>query len=340
MENHGATPRADILASMHAKPPADPGHGPILLCAGEEPASAARLAEAAASLLADRPVVVLATWEPPPPKRRTEAALDALFDIHAELRTAAHGAAAESAQAACRVLEARGIEASSEVIPNEQAPWRTIIDRAYGVDASAIVASLTERAAHDGSLGATARALAHRAHRPLVLVPAGAGEADPAAAAVFAFDGSEPAEHALRVAARLLRPRPAVVTTAWYDISSVAGLASIAVPDEVVRKGARALDEGARAKAEEQTAAGAELLTTAGWSCETLALRATHSVATEVVDAAVERGAALVVTGTRGRSRVAAALLGSTAEDILRRARRTVLLVPPDGDAERGGRSR
>lgn len=46
---------------MSDEHPAHHANGPILLCAGTEPASARRLAAAASALLAERPVVVLAT---------------------------------------------------------------------------------------------------------------------------------------------------------------------------------------------------------------------------------------------------------------------------------------
>jgi len=307
--------------------------GPILLCAGTEPAAAARLAKAVTSLLTDRPVVVLATWEPPQLHTRLDATLDALFDIHGELRAAAHHAATETADAASTVLEAQGVHVTTTVLPNEQAPWRTIIDLADDLDASAIVAGITERATvHDGSLGSQARALAHRAHSPLLLLPADTLEADAGASALFAYDGSDPAAHAVRTAAKLLRPRPAVVATAWHDASSVVNLALIAVPDEIVRKGTRALDDTARSKAGEHAAAGAALLTEAGWSSDSIALHAMRDVPTEIIAAADEHAAAIIVTGTRGRSHLAAALLGSTAEGILRLARRPVLLVPPRHD--------
>jgi nucleotide-binding universal stress UspA family protein len=99
------------------------------------------------------------------------------------------------------VLDARGIGVATKVFPDEQAPWRSIIEVADDIDASAIVADITEQAtAHHGALGSQARALAHRAHRPLLLLPADALEADAAAPAVFAYDGSEPAADAVRVA--------------------------------------------------------------------------------------------------------------------------------------------
>jgi nucleotide-binding universal stress UspA family protein len=42
-----------------------------------------------------------------------------------------------------------------------------------------------------------------------------------------------------------------------------------------------------------------------------------------------DHDAAVIVTGTRGRAPITAALLGSTAEALLRHAGRPVLLVPP-----------
>ena len=43
---------------------------------------------------------------------------------------------------------------------------------------------------------------------------------------------------------------------------------------------------------------------------------------------ATDVDAAMIVTGTRGRSRTVAAVLGSTAEGILRHAHRSVMVVP------------
>jgi nucleotide-binding universal stress UspA family protein len=48
----------------------------------------------------------------------------------------------------------------------------------------------------------------------------------------------------------------------------------------------------------------------------------------EILKAAVRRRADLIVLGTRGRGRAARLLLGSTAEQVLRRARVPILAVP------------
>jgi nucleotide-binding universal stress UspA family protein len=160
-------------------------------------------------------------------------------------------------------------------------------------------------------------------------VPAGTSPPDDAAPAILAYDGSAPSEHAVSEAAQLLRARPASVATVWLTARYVAGAALVAVPDEVVRKGAAALDEAARVRAVGDASEAAAVMTSAGWSCSATAVETSHNVPSAIVETAGEHGAALIVTGTRGRSRVVAGLLGSSAESILRTAGRPVLLVPP-----------
>jgi hypothetical protein len=60
----------------------------------DRPCRRSPLAEAAVSLLTDRPAVVLATWEPPPMMGGYDAVMDALYDAHEELRATARQAAA------------------------------------------------------------------------------------------------------------------------------------------------------------------------------------------------------------------------------------------------------
>lgn len=305
--------------------------GPVLLCAGTDPAAAAGLAEAAVALLADRRTVVLATWAPPPVMGGFDAVMDALYDSHAELRGIARRVAAEAARAACDVCEAHGLDATARVRPDAGAPWQVFLDVADRIEAGVIVAGTSERMpSQPGSLGRQARALAHRSRRPLLLLPVGGGCADLAAPAIFAYDGSLPAEHALSAGAMLLRPRPAVVASAWQSVSYAVGVALLAIPDAVAHMGAEELDDASRRQAEGRAHDGASVLAEAGWRCDTAALEH-RSVAAGIIGAADVHDAAVIVTGTRGRSWMTAALLGSTAEGILRHAGRPVLLVPPAG---------
>lgn len=315
---------------MTETPSAQPPRGPILLCAGTDPAAAAHLAEAAAALLGQRAAVVLATWQAPPVMGGYDAVMDALYDAHEELRDAARHAAMEAAQAAGDVLDAHDMHVTRQVCPEDYSPWRMIIELADEIDAGVIVAGTSERAGH--RLGRQARALAHRSRRPLLLLPAG-GAVPGDGPAIFATDGSAPATRAVQIAPGLLRPRPALVASAWQPVGYAVGLAKLAVPDEVARQGAARIDEGARLHAAGQAGEAAGALATAGWPGEATAIEARHSVAAAIVAAAGEHDAAVIVTGTRGRSRMTATLLGSTAEGILRSAGRPVLLVPPVPEA-------
>lgn len=167
---------------------------------------------------------------------------------------------------------------------------------------------------------------------PTVLVrPEGSPPGDDAPA-IFATDGSPSACHAVAAGAALLRPRPALAAGVWRSVTDTIGAARLGVPDAVAREGADRLDEEARGRAAEEAEESVDLLTEAGWPAEATAIESTRGVAAAIVTAADERDAAVIVTGTRGRSRIAAVLLGSTAEGVLRHAGRPVLLVPPAAD--------
>ena len=227
------------------------------------------------------------------------------------------------------VLDAHGVHVTRQVCPEEGSPWQVILDLADEVDAAVIVAGTSERAAEHGALGGEARALAHRTRRPLLLLAFDAAPAAAAAPALVAFDGSAAATRAVTAATELLRPRPAIVASVWQSASALVGAALLAVPDEVARKGVAGLDEAARQRAKGQATEGAARLADAGWACEIAAPETARNVHSAIVEVAADHDAAIIVTGTRGRSRVAAAVLGSAAEAIVRNAGRPVLLVPP-----------
>jgi nucleotide-binding universal stress UspA family protein len=317
-------------------PVAESPRGPILLCAGNDATVAARLAESAAALLADRPVVAVAIWDPPPATSGHDAVMHALYDSYADLRAAVRRAAAEAAGAACEVLDARGLDVTRRVVADGRGAWQPILEVAEELDAALIVAGANDGSARQaGALGREARALAHRARCPLLVLPADHGAASTEAPAIFAYDGSNSAQHAVRAAAGLLRPRPALVASAWPSATYAVGVATLAIPEEVARSGAARLDEAAAREAESQARDAAITLSVAGWSCDIAAIKTDRNVPAAIVLTAEDHDAAVIVTGTRGRSRIAAALLGSTAEGILRRADRPVLLVPPPAQASR-----
>lgn len=291
---------------MTEDPGAHPQRDPILLCAGTRPAVAARLAETAVALLDGNCAVVMATWAPP-----TSAAAEQAVD------------------AAATILSAHGGDVRRAVLEQRRSPWEAILDLADEVAAGVIVAGASEGAGPPGTLGREARGLAHRTRRPLLLAPPDGARPGATGPAVVASDGSDHARRAIDVAAQILRPRPAVIVSAWHSAAHAVGAAGLALPDEVARQGAARLDDEARDEAEANARAAAAQLEQAGWTCELDVRMTARSVPGAIIDAADDHDAAVIVIGTRGRSRVAAALLGSTADAVLRHAGRPVLLVPP-----------
>lgn len=183
---------------MTETPFTDPPAGPILLWAGTDPAAGAGLAETPAALLCDRPVVVVATW---PSLAGLAAGADVSADpgagTHGQLREAAREAADEADRAAAAALEARGLQVSVHVRPEEHSLWRAMLEVADELGAAAIVAGTSQGTAarRDDDLGREARALAHRARRPLLVAPEDSRPGDDAPA-IFATDGSPSACHA------------------------------------------------------------------------------------------------------------------------------------------------
>jgi nucleotide-binding universal stress UspA family protein len=152
---------------------------------------------------------------------------------------------------------------------------------------------------------------------------------DTTAPVLIAYDGSEPARAALEQAARLFPGAPAVVATAWRSVRDVAGAARAALPQEVVDRGARSLDEAAEAEAARLAEEGAERAREAGLDASAAAVCAERSVWSCLLAAADERDARAIVVGSRGRSGLRSAVLGSVSNAVVQHARRPVLVVHP-----------
>ena len=147
---------------------------------------------------------------------------------------------------------------------------------------------------------------------------------------VFAYDGSDAARAAIAYAGQHLRFTRAVVVNAWSPVEPAVPAATIAAPGPVALSGGRGLDARERERAEGVVEQGAELARRAGFDAETLVIRRDGAPWRAIVECATDLDAAMIVTGTRGRSRSVAAILGSTAEGILRHAHRSVLVVRDD----------
>jgi nucleotide-binding universal stress UspA family protein len=144
---------------------------------------------------------------------------------------------------------------------------------------------------------------------------------------LIAYDGSPHARAAIARAGQTLRPGPAVVATGW---SSFADSAPRLVLRDAVRPVVEDLDVAGREEAEELAAEGAELARAAGFDAQPRAVRSGGPFYAALVALADEIDAGAIVAGSRGRSSVAAAVLGSVSTGILHHTQRPVLVVRGD----------
>jgi nucleotide-binding universal stress UspA family protein len=147
---------------------------------------------------------------------------------------------------------------------------------------------------------------------------------------VIAYDGSDHARAAVEHAGALLPTRDAIVICVWAPIIYSASSARLGATAGVLMDSDFGLDAVARERAEQLAEEGAELARRAGLDAHARAIEATGAAWHGIVRCADELDAALIVTGTRGRSTMAAALLGSTAQGVLHHAHRPVLVVAGD----------
>jgi len=147
---------------------------------------------------------------------------------------------------------------------------------------------------------------------------------------MFAYDGSPHARAAIERGTALVRPGPAVVATAWTSFEDAAPAALLALPGDVVRGAVDDLDAANREAAEKLAAEGAELARAAGFDAEPRAVRAADAFFVALITLADEIDASAIVMGSRGRSRLAATLLGSVSTGVLNHTRRPVMIVKAD----------
>lgn len=149
----------------------------------------------------------------------------------------------------------------------------------------------------------------------------------PTGPVLFAYDGSPHARAAIAEGGALLRPGPAVVATAWGALEDAAPPVLMALPGGVARDAARDTDEVQHDAAERLAAEGAALAREAGFAAEPRALRAAGPFFSALVECAEELDAAAIVLGSRGRSTLAATVLGSVSTGVLHHTGRPVLVL-------------
>jgi nucleotide-binding universal stress UspA family protein len=151
-------------------------------------------------------------------------------------------------------------------------------------------------------------------------------------ALLIAYDGSPSARAAIDQAARLFAPRRAIVVSVWSSVADVASASLLALPSDIARDAAAALDRESEQQAERLAEEGAELARAAGLDAQPAAARSIGNVCSTILAAADRDDASAIVAGSRGISGVRSLLLGSVSGALVHHSERPVLVVhPPKG---------
>ena len=143
---------------------------------------------------------------------------------------------------------------------------------------------------------------------------------------LLCYDGSDPARHAIAEAGAIAGGQ-ALVLSAWESLDSavapVPGLAGAVIG------GVEKLNEESASVAAALAEQGVAAAIAAGFDAEPLPVRADRRIWRAILAAADEHDARAIVLGSRGRSAIESALLGSVAYRVVHNADRPVLVVPP-----------
>ena len=145
---------------------------------------------------------------------------------------------------------------------------------------------------------------------------------DPQGPFVLCYDGSEAAEHAIRVAPVLLgRGRPARVLYAYKPTERSLGVA------QALTGGRIDAPVSGEADAHDVVEAGVAIARDAGFEADALLVAADRATAELIAATADELDAPAIVIGQRGLSGLKSALLGSVSRDVVNAYHRPVIVV-------------
>lgn len=161
--------------------------------------------------------------------------------------------------------------------------------------------------------------------------------------ALLCYDGSESAHVAIEQAAGVLKQRDAIVLTVWESVGST--LLRGAFPKagdlgrdlrEISEEVLDELDKGTSERALAMATEGAEVANAAGFAARPLARRALPGAGEranvtfwhEILAAADEEEADVIVLGSRGLSGMKSLVLGSVSYGVVHHSPRPVLVVP------------
>jgi nucleotide-binding universal stress UspA family protein len=153
---------------------------------------------------------------------------------------------------------------------------------------------------------------------------------------LIAYDGSPSADHAIREAGGLLAGRRALVVVVYeqgvgFEFEELPSVTIGAPPAPLDIRMALDVDRELAERSQMVARHGAELAREAGFEAEALAVAedADTPAAETIVTVAREQGAAAIVLGAHGHSRLSEVVLGSTSRDVIRRAPCPVVVARP-----------
>lgn len=248
-------------------------------------------------------------------------AVPAAIDAYAQVLDVEREACARATERATETLAAQEYAVSCQI--REGDPAHEILEEADAFEADLLVlGSRGMTGVEEFFLGSVARNVAKHCQRPVLLART---PQNGIRSVVFATDGSEQSRHAATYLANLPLPEGAVVT-AVHVVRPQNPFPGILPTDpqefhaaaEAVRRNQESIGE--------RHLAGAETILKTGGKQTAQQLRV-GDPAEEILAAAKETGADLVVAGARGVSLIKGLLVGSVAERLLRQTKGSVLLV-------------
>ena len=149
---------------------------------------------------------------------------------------------------------------------------------------------------------------------------------------LIGFDGTPASVRAVREAAALFGPRPALVVTVWeagraFDLALIPARGFELPLSAIDVRTAAAVDDELYREAQQLAQWGAQLANDHGMSAEALAVADELTVADTLVGLAKERNAGVVVVGAHRHARIAELLLGTTTRGVLQHAPCPTLVV-------------
>jgi len=223
-----------------------------------------------------------------------------------------------------------GLDATAVSARGRPKAWPTLLELADEHDAAAIVVgSRGLGAVSSALLGSVSSGVVGHAHLPVLVAPPAYDADGEVGPALIGYDGSDHAAAAIDAAGRLLANRDVVVENVWFSYQAAAAAGVAGAPVAMVTRGAEEIDTGIREAAQKTAERGVRLASESGLHAVAATGCARANVWHALRDTARDSGASMIVVGSRGRSGIGAALLGSVSRALVHHAPAPVLVVKP-----------